>query len=994
MMTLSRMLGMGITGGDLERIMAREKTRQLNQIVVTGASEHNLKHINVTLPRNKLTVITGLSGSGKSSLAFDTIYAEGQRRYVESLSSYARQFLNQMHKPEVEHIDGLSPAISIEQKTVSKNPRSTVGTVTEIYDYLRVLFANLGEPHCPDCGQVLQQQTVQEIVDSVMKWPNGTRIILMAPLVRGRKGEYRQIFEQAEREGYMRLKVDGEYRELGLEVIRLNKRNKHDISVVIDRLVVTPKIRKRLTDSVETALVKSNGLVSIERVGRQNPAGDGGGEECIFSESMACPDHGPQIVELSPRMFSFNNPFGACPQCKGLGRSQEVDLERLVPDQSRSIREGAVFAWRGYFGKQSNSGNEDDIDERGGSWGRQYIQSVLEHFKVDVDRAWKDLPETKKELLLNGSGSKKVHIQYASRRGTKFETKTPWEGIIPRIRRRMKETSSDEIRERLKVYYANRPCEACHGMRLRPESLAVTLRGRNISEFCAMTVDEALRFLEKTRWTAKEQSIGSQLLKEIMERLQFLINVGLNYLSLDRPAATLSGGEGQRIRLATQIGSQLVGVLYILDEPSIGLHHRDHGRLLKMLKHLRDMGNTLIVVEHDESTINEADYVIDLGPGAGRLGGEVVASGTPRQILKSGQSLTADYLSGRRRIPVPAGRRQRDPRRELIVQSAGANNLKNIDVRFPLGLFVCVTGVSGSGKSTLVNDILYRKLAMEFYQASHDPGKHGGITGVKHLDKVVDVDQSPIGRTPRSNPATYTGLYSIIRELFARLPESQVRGYKPGRFSFNVKGGRCESCKGDGLIKIEMHFLPDVYVECEVCRGRRFNRETLEVLYRGKSIADILEMTCDDALDFFHAVPALRQRLETLCGVGLGYIHLGQPATTLSGGEAQRVKLSRELGKRSTGNTLYILDEPTTGLHFEDIRRLVDVLQRLVDEGNSVVIIEHNLDVIKSADWIIDLGPEGGEGGGEIIVAGTPEDVVKAKKSHTGFALRNLTGNA
>ncbi len=972
--------------------MICKKNRQQGQIVVIGASEHNLRHINVTLPRDSLVVITGLSGSGKSSLAFDTIYAEGQRRYVESLSSYARQFLDQMQKPRVEQIDGLSPAISIEQKTVSKNPRSTVGTITEIYDYLRVLFANLGQPHCPECGKDLERQTVQEIVDSVMQWPNGTRIFLMAPLVRGRKGEYKQVFERAEREGYLRVKVDGEYRELGSEVIRLNKRNRHDISVVIDRLVITPKIRQRLTDSVEIALGKADGLVVIERFDKEMRGKDPVGREWVFSESMACPEHGPQIVELSPRMFSFNNPFGACQKCNGLGRSQEVDLNRLIPDSSMSIREGAVYAWRGYFGDEANPGNDEDIHERGGSWGRQHIQSVLEYFKINVDIPWRDLPEKEKKLILYGSGPKKFHIRYASKRGTRFESKTTWEGIIPRIRRRMKETSSDEIRDKLKVYYADKSCEGCEGMRLKTQSLAVTLRSHNISEFCKKTVDEALIFLEKTRWTAKELSVGDQVLKEIRERLQFLSNVGLNYLALDRPSATLSGGEGQRIRLATQIGSQLVGVLYILDEPSIGLHHRDHDRLLRMLKHLRDMGNTLIVVEHDESTIRAADYVVDLGPGAGHLGGEVVASGSPREIEKSGRSLTADYLSGRRRIPVPSIRRSPEPALELVINSAAANNLKNLDVRIPLGLFVCITGVSGSGKSTLINDILYRRLAKDFYHSTIDPGRHGDISGVNHIDKVVDVDQSPIGRTPRSNPATYTGLYSPIRELFSKLPESQVRGYRPGRFSFNVKGGRCESCRGDGLIKIEMHFLSDVYVECEVCRGSRFNRETLEVLYKGKSIADVLEMTCDEALEFFQAVTPLRQRLETLCGVGLGYIHLGQSATTLSGGEAQRVKLSRELGKRSTGKTLYILDEPTTGLHFEDILRLVDMLQRLVEDGNTVVIIEHNLDVIKCADWIIDLGPEGGDAGGEIVAEGTPEEIMQAKDSHTGRALKGHLG--
>jgi excinuclease ABC subunit A len=959
-------------------------SERIRQIVVTGASEHNLKHINVTIPRQSLTVVTGLSGSGKSSLAFDTIYAEGQRRYVESLSSYARQFLDQMHKPHVEHIEGLSPAISIEQKTVSKNPRSTVGTVTEIYDYLRVLYANIGTAHCPECGKPLQRQTVQEIVDHVMGWKTGTRLLVLAPVVRGRKGEYKQIFEQASREGFLRAKVDGEMRELE-DDIRLNKKLKHDISIVVDRLVVTDKIRQRLTDSVETALRQTKGLVALERIEDDRP----GNIEVTFSESMACPEHGPQIVELSPRMFSFNSPYGACPRCNGLGTLQEVDPMRVVPDGKLSIREGAIVPWANYFKNDDRRAGTEDEEGHAGGWGRQYIECILEHFGIDLDRPWNKLTEVQRKALLHGSGSEKIHIKYQGKR-SKFETRSPFEGIVPRIVRRLHETASEEIQEHLRNYYSDQCCPACGGLRLKPESLAVTIKERNISQFCAFSVKDALAVMREAQWSARETAIGAQALKEIRERLQFMANVGLDYLALDRAAATLSGGEGQRIRLATQIGSQLVGVLYILDEPSIGLHHRDNDRLLEMLHKLRDLGNTLIVVEHDETTIRRADYVIDLGPGAGRLGGEVVAAGTPAQIAKNPKSLTGQYLTGKKRIAIPETRRAIDPERVLRIVDATEHNLQQVTAEFPLGLMISVTGVSGSGKSTLVNDILYRALAQYFYNASEAPGAHAHIEGLHHLDKVIAVDQSPIGRTPRSNPATYTGIYAPIRDLFSRLPESQVRGYKAGRFSFNVKGGRCENCRGDGLIKIEMHFLPDVYVECEQCAGRRFNRETLEVLYKGKSIADVLEMTCEDALEFFEAVPQLRQRLQTLVDVGLGYIHLGQSATTLSGGEAQRVKLSRELGKRGTGKTFYILDEPTTGLHFEDVRKLVEVLQRLVNEGNTVLVIEHNLDVIKSSDWVLDLGPEGGDAGGQIIAVGTPEQVAKIKTSHTGVALREV----
>jgi excinuclease ABC subunit A len=954
---------------------------RIRAITVTGAAEHNLKHINVTIPRNALTVVTGLSGSGKSSLAFDTIYAEGQRRYVESLSSYARQFLDQMHKPQVEHIEGLSPAISIEQKTVSKNPRSTVGTVTEIYDYLRVLYASIGLPHCAHCGHPLESQTVQQIVDAVMDWDLGTRLVVMAPVVRGRKGEYKQVFEQAAREGYTRVMVDGQMRELG-EPIRLNKRLKHDISIVIDRLVVNERIGRRVTDSVETALKKAGGLVTIER-----SKGEASAPQAVtFSQSMACPEHGPQIVELSPRMFSFNSPYGACPRCNGLGTLQEVDPARVVPDPDRSIEEGAVLPWASFY----RGARDEDEDRGGGSWGRQYIDSVLRHFKIDPSRPWRRLTQTQRDIVLHGSGKERVHIKYASRRGSKFETRSPFEGVIPRIERRLRETGSEDIQDLLRAYYSEQPCPACAGRRLKPESLAVTLKGLSISEFCAQSVKAALEFLQGVKWSRREETIGQQAIKQVRERLQFMANVGLDYLTLDRGAATLSGGEGQRIRLATQIGSQLVGVLYILDEPSIGLHHRDNRRLIEMLGRLRDLGNTLIVVEHDETTIRSADYVIDLGPGAGRLGGEVVAAGTPDEIQNNPKSLTGDYLAGRRAIPIPPSRRSPDSRRVLRVRGASHHNLNNIDVEFPLGLMIGVTGVSGSGKSTLVSDILYRRLAQHFYNAADAPGAHAAIDGLEHLDKVIAVDQSPIGRTPRSNPATYTGIYAPIRDLFARLPESRVRGYMPGRFSFNVKGGRCENCKGDGLIKIEMHFLPDVYVECEICAGRRFNRETLEILYKGRSIADVLEMTAAEALEFFDAVPPLRQRLATINDVGLGYIHLGQAATTLSGGEAQRVKLSRELGKRATGRTLYILDEPTTGLHFDDTLKLIEVLARLVDQGNTVIIIEHNLDVIKSCDWVIDLGPEGGADGGRLLAAGPPERVARQRDSFTGQALAFL----
>lgn len=960
----------------------------LGDIIITGAYEHNLQHIDVRIPRNSLTVITGLSGSGKSSLAFDTLYAEGQRRYVESLSSYARQFLDQMNKPKVEHIEGLSPAISIEQKTVSKNPRSTVGTVTEIYDYLRVLYANIGKPHCAHCGRTLERQSVQQIVDSVLAWPEGTKVIVGAPVVRGRKGEYKQIFETAQREGFTRVKVDGETLLLEDE-IKLDKKKKHDISIIVARLIVSKKIRGRLTDAVETALQKAEGLVAVDRLadGKGGKGGKGArDEEVVFSEAMACSEHGPQLVELSPRMFSFNSPFGACPKCKGLGRLQEIDMDRIITGPSKSIQAGAVRPWRSYFGNEARSSEATG----NGSWSKQWITSVLTHFKVDVDKPWNKLTNKQREGLLHGSGKQKIQIKYASAKGTKFETKSPFEGIIPRIERRVRETDSEEIRETLNSYYSERSCPDCKGQRLRVETLAVTIHDLNISQFCEMTVGAAVDFLKKSKWTERERAIGGQAIKEIDDRLRFMLNVGLEYLTLDRATATLSGGEGQRIRLATQIGSQLVGVLYVLDEPTIGLHPRDDERLIETLTRLRDLGNTVVVVEHDETMIASADHVIDLGPGAGRLGGKVIASAPPAKLRRIKASLTGQYLAGKRVIEVPKVRRNRDPDRVLTLRGARHHNLKNFDVEFPLGMFVCVSGVSGSGKSTLVNDILYQSLSNHFYTSNHTVGDCDGLEGLDNLDKVVAVTQDPIGRTPRSNPATYTQLFTHIRDLFAGLPEARARGYKPGRFSFNVKGGRCETCRGDGMIKIEMHFLPDIFIECEACGGRRFNRETLEILYKGKNIAEVLAMPVEEAYEFFSAIPALSQRLKTLNDVGLGYIHLGQSATTLSGGEAQRVKLSRELGKRATGKTLYILDEPTTGLHFEDVRKLIEVLDRLVEEGNTVLVIEHHLDVIKSADWVIDLGPEGGDKGGWVVASGPPEAILRAKKSFTGRSLARL----
>jgi len=940
------------------------------QIVVRGAREHNLKNIDVEIPRDQLIVVTGLSGSGKSSLAFDTIYAEGQRRYVESLSAYARQFLGVMEKPDVDVIDGLSPAISIEQKTTGRNPRSTVGTVTEIYDYLRLLWARVGVPHCPNCGQPVRRQSATQIVDQVLALPEKTRIEVLAPLVRGRKGEFRDLFDEMRRKGFVRVRVDDQTHELDSPP-RLNRYENHTISVVVDRLVVRASDRSRLADSIETALAAGNGVVEVVEHGAAEKVH-------TFSERYACTNCGTSMPELEPRQFSFNSPFGACEACGGLGTRKEASEELVIGDPIISILEGVILPW----------------GEPTGHLRRSIIPGLAEFYKFDPNTPWGELPQKAREGILHGSGSRKLKFPYRAG-GASGTYSEPWEGVLANVMRRYEETTSDAVREQLDAFMTTQPCRVCGGARLRPESLAVTVGGRSIGEIVDMSVAAALSFFETVaQSTSLPQEIAGPILKEVTERLRFLVNVGLEYLTLGRSAETLSGGEAQRIRLATQIGSRLVGVLYILDEPSIGLHQRDNERLLGTLRELRDLGNTVLVVEHDRDTIEAADYIIDLGPGAGRHGGEVVAVGDLQTVLASERSLTAQYLRGDREIPTPKTRRARTNGREIVVRNARQHNLRGIDVAFPLGTFTAVTGVSGSGKSTLVNDILYASLARHFYKAKIVAGAHDRIDGLEHIDKVVDIDQSPIGRTPRSNPATYTGLFTPIRSLFAELPESKIRGYAPGRFSFNVKGGRCEACQGDGLIKIEMHFLPDVYVPCDVCRGRRYNRETLEVFYRGRTIADVLEMTVDEALEFFDAVPSIRQKLQTLSDVGLGYIHLGQSATTLSGGEAQRVKLATELSRRDTGSTLYILDEPTTGLHFEDVRMLLDVLHRLVDRGNTVIVIEHNLEVIKTADWIVDLGPEGGTGGGAVVAEGTPEDVAANPVSHTGRFLADLLGLA
>jgi len=931
----------------------------IDKIVIKGACEHNLKNIDVEIPREQLVVITGVSGSGKSTLAFDTIYAEGQRRYVESLSAYARQFLEQMEKPDVESIEGLSPAISIEQKTTSKNPRSTVGTVTEIYDYLRLLFARVGTVHCHGCGKEIASQTVEQMVDRIMAFPEKTRLLLLAPIIRGRKGEYRKELKQLQADGFVRVRIDGLMHELS-EPLELDKKKKHTIEVVVDRLVIKEGLQGRLADSLETALRLADGIVRVEVQG---------GESQLYSQQHACVDCGISYPEITPRMFSFNNPYGACPACTGLGTRMYFDPEQVVPNPALSLREGAIAPW----------------ESRSGVYYQQLLEALCDHYGFDINTPFEKLPETLRRILLTGSGKEEVRFFFDQGGRRHFYNKV-FEGVVTNLERRYHETDSEAVRENLERFMNVMPCPTCNGARLRPETLFVRVAGKNICEVTALAISEAERFFADLHFSPKKAEIARRILKEIRERLSFLAHVGLDYLSLDRNSGTLSGGEGQRIRLATQVGSSLVGVLYILDEPSIGLHQRDNRRLLETLKRLRDLGNTVLVVEHDEETILEADYVLDMGPGAGVHGGEVVAQGTPQEILANPASLTGRYLSGELSIPLPAQRRTTD--RFLQIRGARENNLKGVDVAIPLGVMTCVTGVSGSGKSTLIIDTLFKTLSQRLYRSRDKAGKVDELLGLELLDKVIDIDQSPIGRTPRSNPATYTGVFTDIRDLFARLPEAKVRGYKPGRFSFNVKGGRCEACQGDGIIKIEMHFLPDIYVQCEICKGARYNRETLEVKYKGKSIAEVLDLTVNQAAVFLENIPKIKNKLETIRDVGLGYIKLGQSATTLSGGEAQRVKLAKELGKRATGRTIYILDEPTTGLHFADIQKLLDVLQRLVDTGNTVLIIEHNLDVIKTADHVIDLGPEGGAGGGEVLVCGTPEEVALSSRSHTGRYLR------
>ncbi|WP_156288638.1 excinuclease ABC subunit UvrA [Oceanobacillus salinisoli] len=933
-------------------------------IEIQGARAHNLKNVDLTIPKNKLVVLTGLSGSGKSSLAFDTIYAEGQRRYVESLSAYARQFLGQMDKPDVDAIDGLSPAISIDQKTTSRNPRSTVGTVTEIYDYLRLLYARVGHPTCPKHGIEITSQTVQQMVDRIMEYPERTKMQILAPVVSGRKGEHVKLLEKLKQEGYVRIRVDKEMREV-TEEIKLDKNKKHSIEVVVDRIVVKPGTEGRLSDSIETALELGEGRIVVDVIGE---------EELIFSEHHSCPICGFSISELEPRIFSFNTPYGACPTCDGLGTRLEVDLDLVIPDWNRTLNEHAIAAW----------------EPISAQYYPQLLKSVCDHYAIDMDVPVKNLPKELLEKILYGSGTEKIHFYYKNDFGRVHDSEIYFEGVLNNIARRYKETSSDFTRDHLSKYMSQKACPTCKGHRLKEEALAVRINGFHISKVTEFSVVEAIHFFEKVDLTEKEKQIAKMILKEIQNRLEFLNNVGLDYLTLARAAGTLSGGEAQRIRLATQIGSALTGVLYVLDEPSIGLHQRDNDRLIDTLKRMRDLDNTLIVVEHDEDTMLAADWLIDIGPGAGEHGGHIVASDTPENVMKNKNSITGKYLSGDKFIPLPAKRRKPD-KRKIEVVGAAENNLKNVSVKIPIGLMTVVTGVSGSGKSTLVNEIIYKGLAKEVSRANHKPGKHKTIKGIEHLDKVIDIDQSPIGRTPRSNPATYTGVFDDIRDVFAQTNEAKVRGYKKGRFSFNVKGGRCEACRGDGIIKIEMHFLPDVYVPCEVCHGKRYNRETLEVKYKGKSIADVLDMRVEEALDFFAPIPKIKRKIQTIADVGLGYVRLGQPATTLSGGEAQRVKLASELHRRSNGKTLYILDEPTTGLHVDDIKRLLSVLQRLVENGDSVLIIEHNLDVIKCADNIIDLGPEGGDRGGQIIATGTPEKIAEAADiSYTGRYLGNV----
>lgn len=928
-------------------------------IRIKGACEHNLKNIDIDIPRDEFTVITGLSGSGKSSLAFDTIYAEGQRRYMESLSSYARQFLGQMEKPQVESIEGLPPAISIDQKSTNRNPRSTVGTVTEIYDYMRLLYARAGIPHCPKCGKEIKKQTIDEMVDKVLELPERTKFQILAPIVRGKKGRHEKVFESAKKSGYVRVRVDGNMYELS-EEIKLDKNIKHSIEIVIDRLSIREGIEKRLTDSIENALKLGNGLMEVDVIG---------GENVTFSQNFACPDCGISIDEIQPRSFSFNNPFGACPDCFGLGYKMEFDVDLMIPDKSLSINQGAivVLGWQ--------SANDPK------SFTNAILQALCKRYDFDLDTPFEEYPKNIQDILINGTNGEKVPVHYKGQRGIGTYD-IAFEGLIRNVERRYRETGAESSKAEYETYMRITPCGTCHGQRLKPESLAVTIGDKNIYEMTEMPVRDLRAFLDEVQLTSAQLAIGKEILKEIKGRLQFLIDVGLDYLSLSRATGTLSGGEAQRIRLATQIGSGLVGVAYIMDEPSIGLHQNDNEKLLATLKHLRDLGNTLIVVEHDEDTMLAADYVVDIGPGAGEHGGEVVAAGTAKEIMKNKDSITGKYLSGKLQVPVPETRRK--PTGFIKVVGAKENNLKNIDVKFPLGVFTCVTGVSGSGKSSLVNEILYKSLARKLNRARIIPGKCKGIEGIEQLDKVINIDQSPIGRTPRSNPATYTGMFDMIRDLFAATVDAKERGYKKGRFSFNVKGGRCEACSGDGILKVEMHFLPDVYVPCEVCGGKRYNRETLEVKYKGKNIYDVLEMTVEEAMDFFKNVPRVYNKVKTLYDVGLGYIKLGQPSTQLSGGEAQRIKLATELSRRSTGKTIYVLDEPTTGLHFADVHKLVEILQRLTDEGNTVIVIEHNLDVIKAADYIIDMGPDGGDRGGTVVVAGTPEKVAEHKTSYTG----------
>ncbi len=942
-----------------------KKMHPREYIKIRGANEHNLKNINVDIPRNELVVLTGMSGSGKSSLAFDTIYAEGQRRYMESLSSYARQFLGQMEKPNVESIEGLSPAISIDQKSTNRNPRSTVGTVTEIYDYFRLLYARIGIPHCPKCGREIAKQTVDQMVDQIMNMGEGTKIQLLAPVVRGRKGEHAKVLERAKRSGYVRVRIDGSMYEL-TEEIKLDKNIKHNIDIVVDRLVVKDGIQRRLTDSIENVLELAEGLLVVDVIG---------GEPVNFSQSFSCPDCGISVSEVEPRSFSFNNPFGACPVCFGLGYKMEFDEDLMIPDKRLSINEGAitVMGWQSCADKSSFT--------------NAILRALAKEYNFDLDTPFQDYPQKIHDILLHGTNGKEVLVHYTGQRGSGVYP-VAFEGLIKNVERRYRETASESSKQEYETFMRITPCKECKGMRLKKESLAVTVCDKNIYEITSMSIRDLQKFLDTMTLTKQQQFIGERVLKEIRARVGFLVDVGLEYLSLARATATLSGGEAQRIRLATQIGSGLVGVCYILDEPSIGLHQRDNDKLLNTLKNLRDLGNTLVVVEHDEDTMLAADYIVDIGPGAGSHGGEVIACGTAEEIMQIPESITGQYLSGKKRIPVPETRRT--PTGWIKVLGAQENNLKNVDVEIPLGVMTCVTGVSGSGKSSLVNEILYKHLARELNRARCIPGRHKGIEGVEQLDKVINIDQSPIGRTPRSNPATYTGVFDLIRDLFASTADAKAKGYSKGRFSFNVKGGRCEACGGDGIIKIEMHFLPDVYVPCEVCGGKRYNRETLDVKYKGKSIFDVLDMTVEEALPFFENVPFIRRKIETLYDVGLSYVKLGQPSTTLSGGEAQRIKLATELSRRSTGRTIYILDEPTTGLHFEDVHKLVEILHRLADGGNTVVVIEHNLDVIKTADYIIDMGPEGGDRGGTVIAKGTPEEIVKVKKSYTGYYVKKM----